>query len=147
MSSTVRKLIRIGRVSPRLKRHLDRLPNAWTTLYELAKLKSDQFERLLASDALHPLATWEELKVALGRRDKDRKNGGNHVSLPFRFDLSNLPATRQKAFVDRLRALCREFKVWHPSKACEATIETLVKPPPGVPFGTRRAERVAGAVV
>src|SRR3954452_21646738 len=82
--STRSKLIKIGRTSARFRRHLDRLPNAWTTLYELAQLKSDQFERLLASEALHPMATWEELKKVLGRRGKnDSENGRDRVSLPF----------------------------------------------------------------
>lgn len=108
--STV-KLIKIGQVSPRLKRHLGRLPNAWTTLYELAQLKSDEFETLLASDALHPLATWDDLKAALGRGDK-RDHDHQRVSLPFRFNLSKLPTSRQRDFVERLIALCDEFKTW-----------------------------------
>jgi murein tripeptide amidase MpaA len=80
-SSTVRKLIIIGRSSPRLKRHLNRLPNAWTTLYELARLKSDQFETLVASGSLHPLATWDDLKAALGRGNK-KDQEHQRISLP-----------------------------------------------------------------
>jgi hypothetical protein len=147
-SSTVRKLIIIGRSSPRLKRHLNRLPSAWTTLYELARLKSDEFETLLASCALHPLATCDELEAALQRGDKKKDQDRQRVSLPFRFNLSRLSDSRRRDFVDRLMALCGDFKIpWAPSKTCQAAIKNLVNPPPSVPFGTSKAQRVTGAVM
>jgi hypothetical protein len=144
-SSTVRKLKKIGQVSPRLRLHLARLPNAWTTLYEVAQLKSDEFERLLASDALHPLATWDELTTALGRGIKKAEDHRG-ITLPLRFRLGTLPESRRREFVDRLIDLCFDFKVpWQPSKACAATIRALINRPPPVPNGTTKPHQRVGA--
>ena len=41
--SKTRKFKRIGEAATRFKPHLDRLPNAWTTLYLLSKLEVDEF--------------------------------------------------------------------------------------------------------
>jgi hypothetical protein len=64
-SSTFRKYKKIGEAADRLKCVADRLPSSWTTLYQLAMLKPEKFDRLLASGQLHPAMTAQELAVAI----------------------------------------------------------------------------------
>ena len=79
--STVRKFRQIGKASSRFKPFLDRLPSTWTTLYQLAQLEVDEFERLMASDAIHPLATWSELEEARGHERERRRSPILFVSI------------------------------------------------------------------
>ena len=46
-SSKARKLKRIGEASARLQPYLEKLPSAWTTLYELTKLGADDFKKIM----------------------------------------------------------------------------------------------------
>jgi hypothetical protein len=69
-SSTYRKLKKIGEAADRLKGVADRVPNSWTTLYQLAKLEREVFDRVLTSGQLHPAMTAQELAVAIsGQKD------------------------------------------------------------------------------
>jgi hypothetical protein len=69
-SSTFRKLKKIGQEATRLKSVADRIPNSWTTLYQLAKLEAAEFDRLLVSDHLHPAMTVQELTAAISSEPK-----------------------------------------------------------------------------
>ena len=140
--SKARKLKRIGELaknSARLQPYLEKLPSAWTTLYELTKLEADQFQRIMDFDAAHPLATWDELKAVLGRDDKTKR-----ARLHFQFDLKDVAVYRQREFVDRLNALCAEFGVsCKPAKASMAMIESFPSADAFVPNGTND-NQVAG---
>jgi hypothetical protein len=63
-SSTFRKYLTIGENAERLKSEAERLPDSWTTLYELAKLRSDKFDSLVMSEQLHPSMTADDIKAA-----------------------------------------------------------------------------------
>ena len=137
-SSKTRKFKKIGETSTRFKLCLERLPNAWTTLYQLSKLEVGEFEMLMASDALHPLATWRELEGVLGREPEDTADPDPHrIRLHIHFDLSDVPVHRQREFVDRLNELCADFGAsCEPSKASQATIDSLPNADADVPNGT-----------
>lgn len=60
--STYKKMMIIGRAAPRFEPVMDQLPNAWTTLYELAKLKSEPFDKLVTGKQIHPLMTGREVR-------------------------------------------------------------------------------------
>jgi len=110
--SKARKLKRIGELaknSARLQPYLEKLPSAWTTLYELTKLESDQFQRIMDSDAAQPLATWAELKAVIESDESDESNS-SPVRLHYHFNLDLVPVRRRREFVDRLNKLCAVLK-------------------------------------
>ena len=45
--ATYSKLLKIGEEAPRLRPYVNNLPQSWTTLYTLSKLKVDQFEKVV----------------------------------------------------------------------------------------------------
>jgi hypothetical protein len=73
-SSTFRKYRTIGEAADRMRPHADKLPDNWTTLYELAKMRLDRFDRLITSGKLHPSTTAEELKEAAFTPVQPEKN-------------------------------------------------------------------------
>jgi len=60
-SSTYKKLKKIGEAATRFKLCESKLPNAWTTLYQLSKLPVDDFERLVEDDVLTPFTTSKQI--------------------------------------------------------------------------------------
>lgn len=80
--SSIRKLIKIGEMADMLKRHTERLPNTWTTLYTLTRLGSETLERLIDQASIKsPLAIsisnsnqWQGSNKAL-----HQSTGENHV--------------------------------------------------------------------
>ena len=120
-SSKVRKFRCIGEAAARLNPYLDRLPSAWTTLYRLTQLEADEFDKLMDSGAVHPLATWGELAEALGHNREDKED-----VLRVHLDLSALPDDRLQDFVARLTKLCTKFGVsYEPAKAWKAKFDSL----------------------
>ena len=73
-NTKIRKLWRIGECSTKVRPYLVRLPRCWTTLYQLIKLEDDDFKNLMNSGAVHPLVTWDDLKVALGKDESFRRS-------------------------------------------------------------------------
>ncbi len=78
-SSTHRKLKTIGENASRLRAVLDRLPHHWTTLYDLAVLPSDQFDTVVSSGCLTPLATAKELKGTAVAKSKAPASDGDEA--------------------------------------------------------------------
>jgi hypothetical protein len=60
--ATVRKLKVIGSKSARFKPFLDRIPNTWTTLYDLAKLSSEDFQKVTDAELLTPFVTAKDIR-------------------------------------------------------------------------------------
>lgn len=104
-SATVRKLCVIGAKMERFEPHLDILPNAWTTLYALAHMKDEEFEKVVASGVLSPFASLKVIEeVVRGPREQ-------HAS-PFRVtvDLSKLgETTKQKELAKKLLKLLHAY--------------------------------------
>ena len=68
-SSTVRKLKTVGKYATRFEPHLDKLPQTWTTLYELAKLPADEFRKVVDSGCLSPHVTAQQIRdVVRGKK-------------------------------------------------------------------------------
>jgi hypothetical protein len=59
--STYRKLRKIGEEVTRFEPFVHRLPNSWTTLWELAKLDPDQFDQVTEDSRFAPAMTAAEL--------------------------------------------------------------------------------------
>ena len=63
-SATYRKVRKIAEAGDRLLKVADRLPDSWTTLYQLAKLQPQEFDELVQNDALHVGITSADLRTA-----------------------------------------------------------------------------------
>lgn len=50
---TIKKFLRIGESAERFRPYLSRLPNSWTTLYEITQLDDALFERAIAEGAIN----------------------------------------------------------------------------------------------
>ncbi len=61
-SSTFRKFSKIGAHANNFKKYIDRLPSAYTVLYQITTLDSDRFLELIESDKISPSLSLESLK-------------------------------------------------------------------------------------
>ena len=71
--STYRKLMKIGENASRFEPFYDRLPNAWTTVYKLASIKQNEFDRVTKSEQFSPFMTAKDVTEVLGRRPSIRR--------------------------------------------------------------------------
>jgi hypothetical protein len=72
--SKYRKLLKIGQEASRFEPVFDRLTNSWTTLYKLAVLEKDQFDRVTQDVRFDPMMTAAEVNVIL----TGKSGGANH---------------------------------------------------------------------
>ena len=63
--STYRKLIQIAENADRLVPHVLNLPPAWTTLYDLAKLPHQDFDKLVESGIICPSMTAKDVQAVV----------------------------------------------------------------------------------
>ena len=105
--STCRKLMKIGSRRVRFEPVRDKLPNSWTTLYELARLEDDKFRQVVDDDVLHPLVTWQTIQ------DRFARSSGVDVEAPKRLtlDFSKVGPGCRGDFAKKLKALLDEFEV------------------------------------
>lgn len=59
---TIKKFVRIGESADRFKPYIDRLPNSWTTLYEITQLDNDLFNDAIDSGAINIKMIGREVK-------------------------------------------------------------------------------------
>ena len=71
--STYRKLMIIGANASRFEPFYDRLPNAWTTVYKLASIKQNEFDRVTKSDQFSPFMTAKDVTEVLGKSPVNKK--------------------------------------------------------------------------
>ena len=70
-----RKLKAIGKVKTRFAPFVDRLPNSWTTLYELAVLSSEEFKSVVDSGLLSPFVTSQQIRATLSKSEGKVRSG------------------------------------------------------------------------
>ena len=111
--SSVRKMRKVGEESPRFQPHLDKLTSNWTTLYQLAKLESHEFQRVVDSEVLHPLVTAAEIVAVVKGIDPKDANVGveDEESQSFRIsiELANLAPDEQRKLVVKLDEVVGRF--------------------------------------
>lgn len=59
---TIKKFVRIGENADRFKPYIDRLPNSWTTLYEITQLDSELFDKAIENGAINIKMIGREVK-------------------------------------------------------------------------------------
>ena len=135
-SATASKLRTIGEARARFEPYLDRLPNTWTTLYELAKMKSLEFDKV--TDALSPFVTLREINELLPKestRAKSLQKLQIDVST-----LAHMAKPRQQEFRTKLDTLLKEFNL--AVEKGKNTLDALFekeKPEETAPQSTERA--------
>lgn len=103
--STFKKLLKIGKMVSRFEPYVDRLPNAWTTVYKLATLENDQFERVAHSEPFSPFMTANDVTLVLeGPKAKATKKIAD-----LSIDLSALPKGTKRDVYRELTALKQRF--------------------------------------
>lgn len=80
---------------------MDRLPNTWTTIYKLAKLPPEKFDRVSAN--LTPFITAREINEIMGEEKQARNAERYDIKLSFG---DMLPEQKAKIYeeIDRLKA-------------------------------------------
>lgn len=108
-SPVYKKLKVIAEKSTRFYAHMQHLPSAWTTLYKLAALPADDFDRLAQTDALSPHMTATEIDAALDRPVLPRKKqqGSSNVF----FDLSNASVALCENFHDEVKRFAADLGI------------------------------------
>jgi hypothetical protein len=113
--ATYTKLRTIGMSVSRFDPYLERLPNTWTTLYELAKIAPDQFARI-APD-LTPFTTAKEIDEMLGDQVA-KSNKKNLIDLAITF--GPMEIANKKEVYDAINDLKSKYPLsLKPSKVLE----------------------------
>ena len=105
--STCRKLKKIGSRKARFKPVLEKLPNSWTTLYELARLEDHEFRKLVDDDVLHPLVTCQTIQARFAKASAVDVEAPQRVIL----DIIKVGPQRRRQFAKQLKALLDEFEI------------------------------------
>ena len=101
-STTYSKLKQIGERSDRFRPFVDRLPNTWTTIYKLAKLKPDQFDHICST--LTPFITSKEIDEQIGTERSSPQ------TYDFKIAVGNLDGEMKAQVYSALLELQRSFK-------------------------------------
>src|SRR5262245_31934793 len=65
-SATFRKWKLIGEKASRFQPFMNRMPGNWTTVYQLARLKPQDFDKVASSGSFSPEMTWEDIAEIVG---------------------------------------------------------------------------------
>lgn len=118
--STYRKLMVIGKNAARFEPFLEKMPNAWTTVYKLAAIKGDEFDRVVKSQHFSPFMTANNVSEALGRKSSAKASKTNVISI----GLDGCPDDEKLAIYSGIKKLGIEHQfVIKLSKAFKALTE------------------------
>lgn len=110
---TIKKFLRIGESAERFKPYLDRLPNSWTTLYEITQLDDALFERAVEEGAINIKMLGKEVKSlkqanlpASQKLIAPEKKPSVQISLPANIDKQTL-----ESFLKEIEVLKFSYKL------------------------------------
>ena len=103
--STDKKWQKIGAMKTRFLPFMDRLPNNWTTIYELAKLDDAKFKQLVDEGALQRDVTMQRIRDLTPERERQEKP--TRVVL----DINKVARVQRKSFAKELKDLLEKFDV------------------------------------
>lgn len=82
--STYKKLRTIGNNATRFEPFVENLPNTWTTIYKLAKLEPDEFDRVTA--ILSPFVSAKAIDEAIGSKSQRSPQSLSNVDVKISLD-------------------------------------------------------------
>lgn len=107
-SATIKKYVLIGENADKFRKYIDRIPSAWTTLYQLTQLSDDQFHQLMEHGKITPLSTGEEIKL-LANESKPKSKPKPPASIKLLID-DSMSRDSINALISELEALSIEYK-------------------------------------
>lgn len=107
-SATIKKYVLIGENADKFRQYIDRIPSAWTTLYQLTQLSDDQFHQLMEHGKITPLSTGEEIKL-LANESKPKPKPKPPASIKLLID-DSMSRDSINALISELEALGIEYK-------------------------------------
>jgi len=105
--SKFRKWKKLGEKVARFKPVIDRLPCNWTTLYLLAQLSDEEFDRVQQDPLFGPAMTAQEVKLIASNRKEREFRPMTKLAI----DMNGLTEDEQEALRDALKDLKERFKV------------------------------------
>ena len=93
--STFRKFERIGSCVDKFRTYIDKLPDSYTTLYEITTLDDELFERLMENDEIHSYVTLKDIK-RLGNKVTNNKKFKKYSSFKVIFNHDKLDRDDEK---------------------------------------------------
>src|SRR6476661_1836949 len=104
--ATFRKLMKIGEKYARFEPVLNRLPNQWTTIYKLATISEEGFQRVLNSNQLSSFMTANQVGLILDDKPKSKKGAAVAVCT---ISLSGLENGQKLKAYQHLAVLKKQF--------------------------------------
>ena len=104
--SYIKKLLKIANAYARLSLVSDNLPPNYTTIYELAKMPSDSFQKIHNDGVLSPDMTAKTLSPYLEKTESSNANANEAVLL-----FKNVAPTQRIDALKNLQELCHKFKI------------------------------------
>lgn len=103
-NATLSKYLKIGAASARFRKIEDRLPSAWTVLYDLARLTNDEFIKVL------PIIS-NDMTAKDIRKELGKVNNSVPLVVPdMTVNLSNKPTPRKREIYFELQQLAIKYK-------------------------------------
>ena len=125
-SSTIKKLKSIGERYQVFKAFSNHLPNNWTTLYQLSRLKVEVFEDLISNGVIHEAMTGREVE-SLFKRPKPVRTTGMSSKFYFRCDFDGLSKEHSKFLWDVIDVLTRMGGRVKPSETVKDLVNKFMK--------------------
>ena len=104
--SYIKKLLKIANSSARLSLVSDCLPPNYTTLYELAKMPSDSFQKVCNDKVLSPDMTAKILSPYISKKGTISMTANESVLV-----FNNVASTQTLDALKNLQELCNKFKI------------------------------------
>lgn len=103
-----KKLKKIGEMHARLEANVEKLPNAWTTIYKLAQVTEDEFVKIVEAEILTPYVTAKEINECLGKT-KSRKDDVENTANSITISLTEKNVANAALLVSKIEELEQEF--------------------------------------
>jgi hypothetical protein len=104
--STYRKLLIIGRQASRFESVFDRMPANWTTVYKLATLEKDKFDRVTSDERFSPMMTGSEVDLIVKGKSGENSTRLSHDCF---IHLAGFETPKKREFCEKLEAFSKEY--------------------------------------
>lgn len=115
--SAISKMKTIGQAYSKLAGYKDDLPGAWTTLYLIARMQPEDFQKAYDEKVINPMTTAKQLKSYASYLFKEKKSGGmteidssNENTLFSIKSITDVASDKFDEFKNKLLTLCAEYQ-------------------------------------
>lgn len=116
-SSTFRKYAAIGKNADKFRQHMDKLPSAFSVLYEIATLDADTFERIIVNGINITGLTLKQVRQLAKKTTVPIKNS----------PINNLPNYVPRNQIAKVMKMVNRFVIHISSTAKESELDSIVK--------------------